>query len=289
MLAGKPKSGKTTLSRCLALAIAEGAEFLGRKTIQGPVLYVAVEEKESEVIKLFRRLEASAEAAKNIRVHASVAPINGLEKLKPFILKFKPELVILDTLFKIVRIENENNYAEVSAALEPINTLARETGCHIMCLHHMGKVAREGADGILGSTAIAGLFDTNLMLSRNEDRRTLKSQQRYGRELEETVLEFDAGRGAISLGRTRRDDDAEQVGDEIMEVLRGRKEPASETEIGEILGGNKNRRQRAIRLLCLSARIVRSGEGTRKDPFKYCVNGDGTGVRVDQSAVKNAF
>ena len=49
LVAAKPKTGKSTQARCLALAVARGDDLLGRKTQQGPVIYLALEEKRSEV------------------------------------------------------------------------------------------------------------------------------------------------------------------------------------------------------------------------------------------------
>jgi len=45
LLVAKPKVGKSTLARCLALAVARGEEFLGRSTSQGVVVYLALEKK----------------------------------------------------------------------------------------------------------------------------------------------------------------------------------------------------------------------------------------------------
>src|SRR5207237_415835 len=58
LLVAKPKVGKSTLARCLALAVARGEEFLGCKTTQGAVFYLALEEKRSEVRAHFRAMGA---------------------------------------------------------------------------------------------------------------------------------------------------------------------------------------------------------------------------------------
>ncbi len=42
-LLAEPKTGKSTLARCLALAVAGADEFLGRTTGGGPVVYLALE------------------------------------------------------------------------------------------------------------------------------------------------------------------------------------------------------------------------------------------------------
>ena len=56
ILVAKPKVGKSTFGRNLALAVSRGDEFLGRKTAQGPVVYLALEEKRTQVQDHFRRM-----------------------------------------------------------------------------------------------------------------------------------------------------------------------------------------------------------------------------------------
>ena len=60
LLAAKPKVGKSTLARCLALAVASGEPFLDRPTLKGAVIYLALEEKRSEVRAHFRAMGATA-------------------------------------------------------------------------------------------------------------------------------------------------------------------------------------------------------------------------------------
>ena len=44
VFAAKPKVGKSTFARNLAMAVARGNPFLGRNTAKGPVVYLALEE-----------------------------------------------------------------------------------------------------------------------------------------------------------------------------------------------------------------------------------------------------
>ncbi len=76
LLVAKPKVGKTTFARNLALHVAQGQNFLGRKTQQGPVIYLALEEKRAEVRKHFRDMGATG--AEDIHVHIASAPADGL-------------------------------------------------------------------------------------------------------------------------------------------------------------------------------------------------------------------
>jgi dipeptidyl aminopeptidase/acylaminoacyl peptidase len=60
-----------------------------------------------------------------------------------------------------------------------------------MALHHARKSAGDGADATLGSTAIFGTVDTQISLKRTDARRTIDTIQRYGIDMETTVLNFD--------------------------------------------------------------------------------------------------
>jgi RecA-family ATPase len=48
-------------------------------------------------------------------------------------------LIIIDPLFRFVRVEDGNDYATMTAALEPLLVLARETGACVLLVHHLGK------------------------------------------------------------------------------------------------------------------------------------------------------
>jgi len=56
ILSAKPKVGKPTLARNLALAVSRGEPFLGRETVKGKILYLCLEEKRAEVAKYLRRM-----------------------------------------------------------------------------------------------------------------------------------------------------------------------------------------------------------------------------------------
>jgi RecA-family ATPase len=174
LLAAKPKVGKSTLARCLALAVAHGELFLARATAQGPVIYLALEEKRSEVRKHFQAMGATGE--EEIYIHAATAPADALDKIRALIEEKKPALLIIDPLFRFTRVKDGNDYDQVTQALEPFLALARETGVHVLVVHHLGKGERTGGDAILGSTAILGAVDTSLILKRSERYRTITSE-----------------------------------------------------------------------------------------------------------------
>ncbi len=106
--------------------------------------------------------------------------------------QIKPTLVIIDPVLRMVRVRDANDYAQVSNALEPLMSIARQHSTHVLLVYHLGKGERADAtDSILGSTAFFAAVDTALIMKRSELYRTLQSRQRYGTDLPETTLEFE--------------------------------------------------------------------------------------------------
>ena len=96
------------------------------------------------------------------------------------VMRDKPALVIIDPIIRMARMVDSNSYSEASGALEPFIAMARESGAHVMLVHHSGRGDRRGVDAPMGSTAFAGSVDSILVMCRSERMRTLSSVQRYG-------------------------------------------------------------------------------------------------------------
>jgi AAA domain len=268
LLAAKPKTGKSTLARCLALAVARGERFFGRETQKGAVIYLALEEKRSEVRAHFRAMGAAG--SEGIYIHAAHAPADALPAIREEMKTRKPVLLIIDPLLRFTRVKDGNDYAQVTTALEPLLILARESGAHVLLVHHLGKGERaEATDGILGSTALFAAVDTALIMKRSEKYRTLQSRQRYGEDLTETVLEFDAERRTLSLGVERSEADALAVSKEILRFLESAPDAKVEPEITEAVEGKTKIVRQALRELVRQGKVTREGGGKKGDPYTY--------------------
>lgn len=269
LLAAKPKVGKSTLARALAVAVAAGTPFLGRATARGPVVYLALEEKRSEVAKHFARMGAADEP---IFVHVGAAPQEALAALAEAIAEHRPVLAIVDPLLKLIRLRDANDYAQVSAALEPLIELARRSGCHILCVHHLGKGERGGGDAILGSTALFGAVDAALLMKRREDQRVIESIQRYGVDLPETVVRLDPITGVAEAAGEVAALQLADVGARVLDEL-GHEE-ITEPEIKDRVGGNQTVTAKAVRQLVEDGRVLRAGGGKKGDPYRYRASSD---------------
>jgi hypothetical protein len=261
----KPKVGKSTFARNLSLSVARGSDFLGRRTEQGPVIYLALEETERRVREQFRRIGATGEEP--IYIYVGPTPAQLFEDILPHMKSIQPKLLVLDPLFRAVRVKDSSAYAEVTNALDPILRLAASTGCHVLVPHHAGKQAREAVDSALGSTAIAGTFDSIFVLRKNDDVRTIEVELREGDPIPKTVLSMDAETERISLGGSVEELTANKIMGEILEVVSDSWLERTEIE-GAVQGSTKAKRD-ALTALVQSKKVIREGRGKRGNPYVY--------------------
>ncbi len=265
VIVAKPKAGKSTFARNLAHCVAQGLPFLGKQVQQGPVLYCAFEEKRGEVKKHFRLMGTSGP----IHSFINVAPDDAMNQIEGAIAKLKPVLVIIDTLFKLARIKDGNDYSQAITSIEPLLKLARDTGAHLATVHHAGKGERQGGDSILGSTGIFASVDTAVIIRRGEKYRTVHTIQRYGDDMEETTLEWDSERKMVSLGKSREEEDLQAMEEMILQLLQGQEDPLTEAVVDEAVEGRTTLKRKALRSLVSKEKVQRTGKGGKNDPFKY--------------------
>jgi hypothetical protein len=271
LLSAKPKVGKSTFARGHCLAVARGEPFLDCATTQGPVIYLALEEKRSEVRRHFADLGATGEEP--IYVHVASAPRDAVPELCALVKKMKPVLLAIDPLFKLIRVKDEKGYAEVCLAIEPLLVLARESGTHVLATHHNTKADPVDAmDAILGSTAIFGGVDSAIILKKSDRYRTIQSSQRYGTDWPELVLNFDTVERSLSLGAEKSQAETERVGEAIAAYLAGCDEPQTREQVEEHVEGKTVKVRGALKALCDAGRVSRSGSGTRGNPFYFGLN-----------------
>ena len=262
----KPKVGKSTLARNLAVAIAMGQPFLGRATVKGRVLYLCLEEKRAEIRKHFEKLGAITD---DILVHTDGTPENAIPEIAKVIAEFEPAMVIIDPLSRVLRVGDFNDYGTMARGFEPLIDLTRRTGCHILALHHDSKMDRSGGDALLGSTAIFGAVDCHIQLRKRENRRTIITTQRYGEDLAETVIELDKETGHISNQGDLQSFTLAEARAEIVSVCSG-EESLTEKQIKErIEGYSQGVISKALREAVDRCELIRDGEGKKNNPYQY--------------------
>lgn len=275
IITARPKSGKSTLARTLTLAVSRGARFLDRRTNAGTVFYLALEEKRAELRRQFRAMGATDEP---IQFYCATAPADGVALLSDAVMRDKPALVIIDSLIRMARMVDSNSYSEASRALEPFIALARESGAHVMLVHHTGRGDRQGVDAPMGSTAFAGSVDTILVMRRTDRMRTLSSVQRYGTDLDEVVLTMD-DTGRISTGGTKREHDEGEACERIKAYL-SENPGVDQWAIRENVEGRWIIAQSALLGMVKAGTVVRKGAGKKGNPYLYSLASENSSFLV---------
>lgn len=200
MLASAPKVGKSNLVADLALAIASGQEFLGRKTKKGVVVYVDAEGIKTDTMNRFigaAQIRKCPEALRNIFVffcapRISVIP-TGTNRDEEFDttrlvehVKFQlgeqghsfdsVRLVILDTLHATV-IGKVNEQAEISNYMRALTLIREELNCSTLFCHH---TTRDDDTRYSGSVNIEGNVSTHLVLARRKIEKDEESKTEEG-------------------------------------------------------------------------------------------------------------
>ncbi|MGH9460874.1 MAG: AAA family ATPase, partial [Vicinamibacteria bacterium] len=106
----KPKVGKSTLTHCLALAISRGEQCLGLETKQGPVIYLAHEDKAGELKKHFKDMGGAE--SDPIHLFVARAPEDALAQLRVNVQQIQPVAIFIDTLGRFVRVKDGNDYSQ---------------------------------------------------------------------------------------------------------------------------------------------------------------------------------
>lgn len=183
LFAGQYSSGKTFVALDLALNLIHGAEFLGHRTKQGGVLWIAAEG--AGIVE--QRLEAARRTKFKASVDASHFPFlwtepklakdseAALADLGDMIREAKNEcdnhhpehplrVVFVDTLAAFFALEDENDNAKVGTFMAKLAKLARDLDVLIAPIHHMGKNA-DG--GIRGASAFGAGCDAAIAVLAN--------------------------------------------------------------------------------------------------------------------------
>jgi len=268
VLAGRPKAGKSTLARALAVAVVQGRKFLERDLQQGPVLLISfeVEGRKRDVARHLHQLGLQPRDPLLVATQA-----DSPSQVQTWIEQHKPILVIVDTLARLIRLRDIAAYTEVIAGFEELLQMARGSGTHILLLHHAPKRsdARDAIEAPLGSIAIAGTADTLLHLKRLPDEtRTLTAIQRVGEDLPESVITLKDGWPV--LAGTRQEHQARQVAEEVIAFLKSHGEATQQEMLNEIEGRTQDI-VNALKLLLDEEKITRSGTGRRGDPYKFAL------------------
>jgi len=275
MLCGKPKTGKSTLARQLAVAVAEGIPFLGKSTMCGDVLYLILEGPKGVVQQHLRKLGCTEERGTVHVVHEQMPHRGelGIQRLEATLKALpKVRLVIVDPVGKFLRLADSDSYDEVTLGIEMLEQIAKKYSLHLQFLTH-GK--KRGSDDVgdspIGSTGFRAGTDTNIFLSKQGTQRIISTEQRWGISMEPTLLFFDEEREAMSLGVTVEDDEAarnqarerktiDRIEQELLQALTAEVNP-TQSELLALVTGKTALKLKVLQQLESTGRLKSEADG----------------------------
>lgn len=164
LIAGGSKTSKSFLSLELAVAVATGSDWIGTYPCgQGRVLYV---NGEIDRASCDRRIAAILDRLKidrdELRGKMSIVTLREVEvttdQLAGLIDRSGGfDMIIIDPIYTMGDVTDENNAAEVRRFLKEIGRLSAETGAAVVCIHHHSK-GQQGGKRAIDRASGSGVF-----------------------------------------------------------------------------------------------------------------------------------
>ena len=175
LLAGREKGGKSTMLASAAACVSAGLRFLDGHCLQGPVLWLGLEEHVADIASRFQRFGADP-----AQVFIAGRLSRPFEELDAAAQRHRPALIVIDTLAAFVEemIEDARESAVWTPIMLQFTRLAHSCDAAVALLHH----ARKSDGAYRDSTAIGAGVDAIIeMRSGGGDStiRHLKSQSRF--------------------------------------------------------------------------------------------------------------
>lgn len=165
LIVAPPKSYKSTLITNMAVAVASGKPFDGRKVIQGGVLILQGEN--SLVAEKSRLMNIAGTTDLPIYYVQSSINLDNIEVLKRTIIENNIKMLVIDPLYLLFGSGNMNHQVDVTPKLRTLTELRKETGCSIILVHHTRKTDGSSdlsTSDINGSGFFEGWYESLIML-----------------------------------------------------------------------------------------------------------------------------
>ncbi|KAB7783671.1 AAA family ATPase [Methylorubrum populi] len=168
---GDSNTGKTFVELDMALHVATGRPWNGRRVHKGGVVYVVAEGGRGVHKRLAALIERHQIQPDEAAVQFIVQPVNLLRAeadLKALIAEVRAagedmghpvELIVLDTLSRVLAGGDENSSVDMGALVRNVDRLREATGAHVALVHHTGK---DKARGARGHSLLRAATDTEL-------------------------------------------------------------------------------------------------------------------------------
>lgn len=219
ILVGAPKTGKSFLAYQLASHVANGTPFLGRRTLHGDVLYLALEDTLSRLQKRQDSMGLIPSESLGLATQCLSLDRGLCQQVRQHIQKEKPntKLVIIDTLQMIrptSRPKNTTAYENDVFDMKQLKALCSELDISIITVHHTVKDgSKEGLEKVSGSNGLAGTADTVLLLQRPRDENHRATIEVSGKDIPKDTIELSWDTATLTFSEVKGTDCLHQKSD----------------------------------------------------------------------------
>ncbi len=180
ILGGTSKSNKSWCLLDLALSVASGQPWWGRRCEKLPVVYINFELHDWAIAQRVNALCAARTDCTGIGDTLHLWNLRGHNadltllrpKLEEQLAKHQFGLIILDPAYKVLGDRDENANGEIAGLMNELEKLAQSSGAAVVVAHHFAKgdsTAKEAADRMSGAGAWVRDPDTIMVLTPHEE------------------------------------------------------------------------------------------------------------------------
>ncbi len=173
-LYGPSGAGKSFVALDMCAAVAEGAEWFGRRVTAAPVVYVALEgeaglSKRAKAWSVRNRRELP-DGLQFITQPLDLRNPSDLDDLADAVLTAGggAGLLVIDTLNRGAPGTDENSSRDMGELIAGLKTLQDRIGGVVLIVHHTGK---DSTKGLRGHSSLHAALDAAIEVSREGDRR----------------------------------------------------------------------------------------------------------------------
>jgi len=204
ILGGTSKSNKSWCLLDMAMSVASGQDWWGRRCVKSPVLYINLE---LQPWAIDERLALLRQARPECRFDPKLFAIWNLRGKNADMSLLRPRLekklagsrfglIIIDPAYKVLGSRDENANGDIAGLMNEFEALAQSTGAAVVIAHHFAKgdsTAKSAMDRMSGAGAWARDPDTIMVLTPHEepDAFTVSSIVRNLPQLPDFVVSMD--------------------------------------------------------------------------------------------------
>jgi hypothetical protein len=201
LLSAPSKIGKSWMMLDLAISIASGETFLGRRCRQAGVIYLALEDSFARLQDRARKILGDRQPPKDLHLLTEAPDLSDglMDCLLAMSRTYQDvKLIIIDTFQRVrgLALSRETAYAQDYREMGIFRDFCRQEQVAVLLVHHTRKMRDPGDpfNEISGTTGIMGCADTIWMLSKENRSDTEATFHVTGRDAEgvENVVRFDS-------------------------------------------------------------------------------------------------